>query len=811
MSGLLKDLRYALRHLRNSPGFTTVAVVTLALGIGANSVVFSVLNALFIRELAIPESGRVVTITPASFSYPDYESYRDQATIFESLAASFQFPVSSNVNSTRPPDHVYGLLVTGNFFTTLGIKPAIGRFFLPEEDRLLGPTPVVVLSYGLWQRRFAGDPGIAGRTIRLNDASCTVVGVVRKDFTGADFGLAPDYWAPMAMLPHLLLPRETATRLLTDRDEQGFELLGRLKPGVTREQALAQLNTIHRRLCDAAGKDGRRPLGLGSPGQAPSEMGLGALGVILMAVAGLVLLMACVNLANLLLARAAAHRKDLAVRMALGAGRSRVVRQAMAESLLLSFVGAGAAFVLSLWAARVLSGVNIPLPLPILLDFTPDSRVLAATAGIAILTSLLFELAPALSAGRLDISTVLKESSASPGVTGHRLRNFLVGSQVALCVVVLTTAGLFLRSLKNGSSMNLGFRPENILVVRMDPVAQGYSSERSTLFFWQLEKQASALPGGRAASVVAPLPLSLFHSPREFTLSGTSRTITANVHVVGSRYFQVMGIPLVRGFDFNDVPASSPPVAVISQSMARDLFPREDPLGRSIERTVGSEKKSYEIVGVAGDTKSATLGEGFQPVVYELMGQDFKELEGFSSFGGISLVVKTSGDPRAFVETVRQEVERLDPGMPIYGVETMEEQVGHGLVISRVCAIFLGAFGGLGLTLAAVGLYGVMSYLAASRTREIAIGMALGAPAGRMLATLSLEGLRVVGIGGALGWVASLLVGRLASSLLYGVGWRDPAAFVGAPVLLVFVAVVSVLLPAWRAVRVDPLVALRHE
>jgi predicted permease len=810
MSGLLHDFRYSLRQLRKLPGFTIVAVVTLALGIGANSVVFSALNALFLRELAVPKAERLVTIAPAAFSYPDYLTYRDQATVFESLAASFQFPASSNLNSSHPPEHLFGVLVTGNLFTTLGVRPIIGRAFLPEEDTLAAPKPVVVLSYGLWQRRFSGDPGVAGRTIRLNNANYTVVGVVGKEFTGIDFGLTPDYWLPMAMLPQML-PGETAAHLLTDRGEQGFELLGRLKPGIMRDQALAQVNAIHDRLRRAAGESGRQSLSFEAPGQVPGGMGFAALGSILMVIAGLVLLVACVNLSNLLLARAAARRKDVAVRMALGSGRWRVVRQLMVESLLLSFLGAGAAFVLSLWVARVLSHVNIPLPVPVVLDFTPDLRVLAATAGIAILTSLLFGLAPALSAARTEVNAFLKESGVFRRAMGHRFRNFLVGAQVALCIVVLSTAGLFVRSLEKASSTDLGFRPQDVLVMRMDPVAQGYSNEGSMLFFRRLEEQVSALPGGRSASVVAPLPLSIFNSPRRFALSGTTRSVIANVHVVGARYFEVMGIPLLKGPGFRTVPFSSPPVAVISQSTARNLFPGEDPLGRSIQGGFGSERTSYEIVGVAGDTKSATIGEQLQPVVYELMGQDSRELANFSSFGGISLVVKTFGDPRAFVPDALREVARVDPGMPVYGVETMEEQVGNGLVVSRVCAVFLGAFGGLGLALAAVGLYGVMSYAVASRTREIAIRMALGTSAGRMLATLSLQGLRAVGIGVALGWVASVLIGRLVATLLYGVSGTDPLAIGGAPILLVVVAAIAVLLPAWRVVRLDPMVALRYE
>jgi predicted permease len=807
-----QDIRYGGRQLKRNPGFTAVVVMTLALGIGANSAVFSVLNGLFLRGLPVPEPERLVSFSDTNFTWADYTAYRDQAQSFASLSASYAFPFTANLNSTRPPQHIYGTLVTGNFLATLGVRPALGRGFAPDEDQISSPKPVVMLSYQFWRRQFGGDPALLGRAIRLNNASYTVVGVMPSDLRTVDIGMAPDLWAPMAALPQLDLAEAQAHAFTTD--EEGFWIFGRLKPRVSVQEAQAEANAINDRLRQAAGKKEKRPVALATVGVLPGELGRMFLGVsaVVMVIAGLVLLIACVNVANLLLARGTSRRREIAIRLAIGAGRGRVIRQLMTGNLILSFLGAAGGLLLAWAATRAMASVRLPMDWPIILNFVPDLRVLLWTAGIAILTSLMFGLAPAARATRLDVNASLKDgNSASTGFAARWTRSGLVMVQVAVSVVVLVAATLFLRSLWNGFAIDLGFRPENLLIVRLDTTAQGYSRQRSALFFQQLDERLNRLPGVRSASLVAPLPLGIASSGSNISVLGTSRSIYANRHLVGPRYFETMGIPLLRGRDFHDVTASSPPVAVINRVMAEHLFPGENPIGQRVGWGFRSQRWVYEIAGVVGNTKSKTIGEELAPCLYELAAQNEKDLESFSSFGGLSLVVKTLGKPQALAPLVQQEVESLDPGMPVYGVETMEEQVGKSLVVARLAAWFLGAFGFLALTLAAVGLYGLMSYSVAARTREIAIRIALGASTERTLSMLARQGLSIVGVGLAAGLAASFAIGRLVSSLLYGVGSFDTPTFIAVPIVLVCVTCFAILLPARRATKVDPMVALRYE
>jgi predicted permease len=807
VESLWQDVRYGLRQLKRNPGFTVVVVLTLALGIGANSTVFSVLNGLFLRALPVPDPERLVTFSDTNFSWADYVTHRDQAKSFASLSTSYAFPFTANLNSTRPPQHIYGGLVTGNFLTTLQIRPVLGRGFLPDEDQLSSPKPVVILSYQFWRRQFGGDPEILGKAIRLNNASYTVVGVMPSELRTVDIGIAPDLWAPMATLPQLDITEAQAHPFTSD--EEGFWIFGRLKPRVSRQEAQAEVNVINERLRQAAGKKEKRPIALATAGVLPGEIGKMFLGVssVVMAIAGLVLLIACVNIANLLLARGTSRRREIAIRLAMGAGRRRIIRQLMIGNLILAFLGAAAGLFLAWAATQAVARVELPLNWPIVLNFAPDLRVLLVTVGIGVLTGLVFGLAPSARATRLDVNSSLKDSdTASTAFSSQWTRKVLIMVQVAVSVVVLVAAMLFLHSLWNGFSIDLGFRPENLLIATLDTTAQGYSKERSALFFRQLEERLSALPGVRSASVVAPLPLGIYSSGSQVSVPGTSRTVDANRHVVGPRFFETMEIPILRGRSFRDIPASSPPVAIINRVMAERLFPNEDPIGQHVHWW----NKVYEIAGVAGDAKSKTIGEAFKPCLYQLAAQNEADLALFSATG-ISLMVRTVGKPMAIAPVVQQEVERLDPTLPVYGVQTMEDQVGKSLVLARLAASFLGAFGFLALTLAAVGLYGLMSYTVAARTREIAVRMALGASVARTLSMLARQGLTMVGVGLAAGLAASLAVGRLVSSLLYGVGGFDPLTFIAVPIALVFVACIAVLVPARQAAKVDPMVALRHE
>jgi predicted permease len=809
---LWQDIRYAFRQLKWNPGFTAMVVITLALGIGANSTVFSILNGLFLRGLPVPEPERLVSFSDTNFSWADYVAYRDQSKSFAGLSASHALLFTANLNSTRPPLHIYGGLVTGNFLTTLQVQPVLGRGFLPDEDQISSPKPVVMLSYQFWRTRFGGDPAILGKAIRLNNATYTVVGVMPSGLRTVDIGVAPDLWAPMATLPQLDVTVAQFHPLTSGY--QGFWIFGRLKPGVSRQEAQAEANVIHDRLHPAVGKQIKRPVALATAGVLPGAFGKIFLGVssVVMGIAGLVLLIACVNIANLLLARGTSRRREIAIRLAMGAGRRRIIGQLMIGNLMLAFLGAAAGLFLALAATKAVARVELPLNWPIVLNFAPDLRVLLVTVGVAVLTSLVFGLAPAARGTSLDVNASLKDNDpASTAFTTQWTRKILVIIQVAVSVVVLVAAMLFLHSLRNGFSIDLGFRPENLLIVTLDTTAQGYSKERSALFFQQLEERVSNLPGVRSASIVAPLPLGISSSGGQIWVLGTSRNTYADLPMVGPRYFASMRIPLLSGRDFRDIAASSPPVAIINRAMAERLFPNEDPVGQRVGWEFGKERAAFEIIGVAGNTKSKTIGEPFRPCLYRLAAQNEKDVERLSSSSGVSLVIKTVGKPKALTAIVQQEVERLDPGLPVYGVETMEEQVGKSLVLARLAASFLGVFGFLALTLAAVGLYGLMSYSVAARTREIAIRMALGASVQRTLSMLARQGLSTVGVGLAAGLAAGLAVGRLVSSLLYGVSSLDPLTFIAVPIVLVFVACLAILVPARQAAKVDPLVALRYE
>jgi len=807
VESLWQDVRYGLRQLKRNPGFTTVVVITLALGIGANSTVFSVLNGLFLRALPVPEPERVVSFSDTNFSWADYVANRDQAKSFASLSASYAFPFTANLNSARPPQHIYGGLVTGNFLSTLQVKPILGRSFLPDEDQISSPKPVVILSYQFWRARFGGDSEILGKAIRLNNTSCTVIGVMPSDLRTVDIGIAPDLWAPMARLPQLDITEAQAHPFTSD--EEGFWIFGRLKPRVSRQEAQAEVNLIHDRLRQAAGKKEKRPVALTTAGVLPGALAEMFLGVsaALMVIAGLVLLMACVNIANLLLARGTSRRREIAIRLAMGAGRRRIIRQLMIGNLILAFLGAAGGLFLAWGATKAVAGAQLPLDWPIVLNFAPDARVLMVTLGIAVLTSLLFGLAPSARSTGLDVNSSLKDSdTATTAFAAQWTRKVLVIVQVAVSVVVLAAATLFLHSLWNGFSTDLGFRPENLLIATLDTTAQGYSKERSALFFQQLEERMSALPGVRSASIAAPLPLGIYSSGSPVSIPGTSRSVDANRHVVGPRFFETMGIPILKGRSFRDIPASSPQVAIINRVLAERLFHTQDPIGQRVRWW----NKDYEIAGVAGDAKSKTIGEALTPCLYQLAAQNAEDLASFSS-AGIFLVVRTAGEPKALAPVLEREVERLDPTLPVYGVETMEEQVGKDLVLARLAAVFLGVCGFLAVTLAAVGLYGLMSYSVAARTREIAIRMALGASVTRTLSMLTRQGLTTVGVGLAVGLAAGLAVGRLVSSLLYGVRGFDPLTFVAVPAVLLCVAGFAILMPARQAAKVDPMVALRHE
>ncbi|MGA3167971.1 MAG: ABC transporter permease [Terriglobia bacterium] len=820
METLWQDVRYAVRTLSKTPGFALIIIISIALGIGANATVFSIANGLLWGVLPVRSPGRLVAFAEGeTLSYPDFIDYRDQTTqVFEGGVCA-HFPlVPASIGGKGEPERIWGQLVSGNYFSVVGVTPTLGRGIVPDEDKVLGRDAVVVLSHSLWQRRFGSDPGILGRTVMLNGQKYTVVGVTPAGFTGTDRGFITEFFVPLAMTEQIM-PDLAKDQPRSKRDDQWVILNARLRPGVSRAQAAAAVNVVKKRIDDTYRKDQKehpRPITLDPAGGllAGSETPAASLMAVLMVVVGLVLLVACANVANLLLARATTRQREIAIRLAMGASRRRLVRQLLTESVLLSLSGAVLGFGLAAIAARAISRFELPLPFPIVFDFNVDLRVLAFTAALSILTGMLFGLAPALRATRPDLVAALKnESSVFGRIRGFGLRNSLVVVQVALSLVLLASAGLFLRSLQHASSIDIGMKPDNILLMAVDPKLHNYSPEKTRQFLSQLRERVSALPGVRSMSFVDTLPLSIGGSSYNFSAAGgkggTKQDVNADVYSVGAGYLETMGIPLLRGRDFS-LKTDDEHVAIINVTMARHAFGDEEPLGRQmmVASQMGADKISYTVIGVAADTKSRTLGETPQNCAYLFVEAAPEKV---FSFFGISLAVKTSANPQSLVRPLRAEIAALDPTMAVFNTETMQQHVDKSMLLPRISATLLGVFGLLGLTLAAIGLYGVMSYSVRRRTREIGIRMALGANPHSVLALILRQGLTLTGVGLGIGLALALALGRFTASLLYGISGTDRLTLIAVSAVLFLAALVASLVPAYRAAHVAPSTALRYE
>jgi predicted permease len=816
LEDLARDVRFAFRTLAKSPGFTAAIVISVALGIAANATVFSVANGLLWGVLPVRDPGRMVMFSEGeSFSYPDYTDYRDQtARVFEGVSAHVPF-MSASLGGVGEPERVWGQAVSGGYFPLLGINPVIGRFILPEEDQVIGRDAVVVLSYGLWKRRFGSDPGVLGRSVVLNDQRFTVVGVAPAGFYGTDHGLISDFWAPLAMT-EALMPDLTENQARTDRYTTWLILNARLKPRVSRAQAAAALNLVKKRIDDTYHQANRHgpPVTLQPAGGllAASETPALTLMAVLMVVVGLVLMVACANVANLLLARATVRHREVAIRLAIGASRGQLIRQMLTESILLALAGALVGFLLAALAARAISRFQLPLPLPIVFDFTVNWRVLAFTVGLSLLTALLFGLAPALRATRPDLVGALKNE---PAVYGRRVRfgtrNTLVVVQVALSLVLLASAGLFLRSLLNASSIDIGMKPDNILLMAFDPQQHKYPRQKTQQLLAALRQRVSALPGVRSVTFVDSLPLSIGGTENDFKQQGVRggqpQYVHTDVYDVGSGFFETLGIPLLRGRDFTR-DTGDEHALIVNETMAQRAFGNDDPLGRQMLAENFGEKTLYTIIGVARNSKSRTLGENAANCAYLFVEAAPEKV--FSLFG-ISIVVKTSMTPMALARPVRDEIAVVDPNMAVFNTETMREHVDKSLLLPRICATLLGVFGMVGLTLAVIGLYGLLSYSVRRRTQEIGIRMALGARPGSVLKMVLGQGLALTSVGLAIGLAIAVAVGRFAASLLYGISGTDHITLLTVPAVLFAAALVAIVLPARRAAKVDPVVALRNE
>jgi len=807
MYKLFQDLRYAVRSLKKKPAFTVIGILTLALGIGASTAIFTVVNSALLRGLPYKSPDKLYHLwenTPRKeypqreFSYPDYQDYQKN-TVFEGLAA---YSGGANILSgLGEPERVLSPVVSANFFSVLGVDPIIGRTFQDGEDNQNGPK-VTVLTYGLWQRRFGGDPNIVGKNLTISGDSYTVIGVLPASF---QFALRT---------ADLFLPYQPTQNQLTARYMHGTNLIGRLKTGVTEQQALAELNTIAGRI-EQEYKDSHTgttaqlvPLQEEIVGQVRPIL------FVLLAAVGFVLLIACANVASLLLTRALARQKEVAIRSALGASRWRVIRQLLTESILLSLAGGVAGLVVAYFGVPALVSV---LPqsqlnaMPFLKSLRIDFSILSFSFVLSFLTGLLFGLAPALQSTRLDLNEALKEGgrNASAG-SGQRLRSALVVSEIALAVVLLVGAGLMLKSLSNLLQVNVGFKTENLLTMTVvAPAAKYTDTNKLVSFNDQFTERVRAIPGVVSAGTVDLLPLNGGNTAR-FVIDGDpvpppGQETEANVRTVNDTYFQTLGVPLLAGrmFDQHDI-ANQPSVVIIGKTIADKLFAGRDPIGRKINYPSFGGPGSL-IVGVVGDVRITGLDEAIRPVLY------FPFRQGPSTFG--TLVVRTNADPSAVIGSVRTEIRNLESDVAIFNVRSMDRMISEtpASFMRRFPALLISIFAGVALLLASIGIYGVVSYSVSQQTHYIGVRIALGATPGNIVKMVLKQGLVLALLGVGLGVIASLALMRLLSTLLFNVTTYDLGTFSIVVGSLFAVALLACYLPARRATKVDPLVALRYE
>lgn len=820
MEQLWKDVRFALRTFVRSPAFTAAAALSLALGIGVNTAIFTLINTLFLNPLPVDRASELVAVYTVDaknssplgnllqVSFPNYEDYRDNNTVFTGLAA-YSFPLAVNMSIGETPEQLFVEMVTGNYFQVLGVRPARGQFFGPSDDRVPGAAPLIVLSHSAWQRRFGGSADVIGRTISLNGVPFTVVGVGPDGFHGVNSLFGPDGWVP-SMMYGQVLPAQFRT-WMTERRALVFSLAGRLKAGATIDQARANLVTVAKSLEQTYPEpnEGRsvslKPLTEATIFPGVREALLTGT-VVLMVIVGLVLLIACSNVANLLLARATARRQEIAVRLALGANRGRLVRQLMTESVLLGLVGGALGLLVAVWTRDLIWSTRPPFFAQNFVDPQLDARVLIFALAVSIATGVLFGLVPALASSRTDVVTAIKDQSRAAGRPRRRfgLGNVLIVGQVALSLVALITAALFLRSSQNASTIDPGFDTDHVAVMLVSPGQQGYDADHAQQFFQDVGARVGAMPGVRSASWAVNLPLFGGFSQSVFIEGHEQDKQMAGIltltDAVDVGYFETTGIPILEGRAFTDADrAGSVPVAVINDTMARKYWPNESAIGKRFRFYV--EKDYREIVGVAKTAKYVTLGEAPQAAAYFPLRQSRND--------AMVLYVRAAGDPASLLGPVQRVIREFDPNVPVQNAQRVSDVIDQSLWAVKLGAGLLGVFGILALSLACVGLYGVMAYSVGQRTQEIGLRMALGAGPGQVLGLVLRQGLTLVGAGVVLGVAGALGVSQLIGSLLFGSAY-DPMSFIGASVALVGVAAIASFLPARRASRVDPLVALRE-
>jgi predicted permease len=813
----LQDIRFGARMLRKNPGFAAVAVFTIALGIGANASIFSVFNSVVLHPLPLPESQRVVSMYQTlhgdlqvfceggcdMFGYPEYLEYRDRNQVFSGLAA-----YTPEIHATLDGDQrdIIGQLTTCNYFDVVGVKPVIGRGFSENECAAIGSGPVVVIADRIWRENFNSDPAIIGKVIRLNRTALTVIGIAAPDFHGTEL-VPANFWSPVTNHPTLLKRIEDPNLLQTTATWSWLSMLGRLKDGVSLPQARANLDVI------AAGIDSRIPnrksvltidtaTYFGGPEMHLVVIGIGA--VVLIAT-GLVLLIACANLANLMLARAAARSREVAVRLAVGASRGRLIRQLLTESLMIAILGGALGVAISTWTEEALVKTvvaQIPKGQAPVLNVIPDFRVFLYALALTLLTGFAFGLAPALQASKADVNVAMKQDAGIPEPRRAWMRGTLVGAQVAMCMVLLISAGLLLRGLHHAQTLDPGYDLAHHATVNYDMRSEGYSLSQAANLNRDLATRLRALPGVEGVTPVISAPLSGLHVIGQFGISGQTEKFQSEFNIVGQGFFSSLAIPLVRGREFSEADIKNGGVVILNEAASRQLWPGQDPIGKRVHATIPQDS-DLDVIGVAKDVDIAEAGNPHKPYLYmPAVAAQQADIR--------SMLVRTQGNARDLLESLRSAAKGVDPSMRI-DVGTLQGNLANQSADSRIVVVLAAALGGLGLLLAAIGIYGTVSYSVARRVREIGIRMTLGARGSDVLDVILRRAMRPVVIGAVIGMVACAGVAQVLRVMLYGVSPLDVIAYLSVAAFLFTVALLASYLPARRALSIDPLAAIRSE
>jgi putative ABC transport system permease protein len=835
MQNLWKDITFGLRMLAKSPGFTAIAVITLALGIGANTAIFSLMNQILLRQLPVKNPNELVILrapgpvtghvsddgdSTESFSYPMYKGLRDNNSVFTGILARYNF--SASVASKGQTDRATGELVSGNYFEVLGVQPAVGRVFTQDDDRVPLAQPVVVLSYPYWTRHFGGDPSVLNKVLLINNVEMTVVGVSQSGFFGVQVGTTPDIFVPLMMTQPMTSFGET----LNGWNDYWMKVLARRKPGISEQQAEAGINAVYRPLLEeqlpqiksAWNEDKRQKflnkkitLSSGAHGRTIVQRDSRGQIVTLFVMVALVLLIACTNVANLLLARGASRQREFAIRTALGATRGRMIRQLLAESLLCAFGGGVLGILLGTWLMRILTPIVVASAGVQGLTEKLDPSVLTFAIGVTVLCGIFFGLIPAWRVTRLGVSDVIKDqgSTSSASASHVGFRKVLVAGQVAFTMLLLAGAGLFMRSLWNLRNQDLGLKTENVITFSIEPSLNGYDTPRSIALFDQLRARLAALPGVRSVGTGDVPTLSGDNEGGNITVEGGPQLAEELQDVdqdgVSPGYFATLGIPLLSGREFTEADGTAAPkVAIASEAMVKRFLPGRNPLGAHFAFGGGKVKPDIEIVGVVKDVKQDHVSSAIQPYLYIPYAQRPK-------LTGMAFYVRSTQDPLLLGSTFEGVVRELDANLPVYDLKTMERVVEQDLFSARMVAVLSASFAGLAGLLAALGIYGVLAYVVLQRTREIGIRMALGAMAGQVRFLIVREVGFMVLIGVGVGVPLAYGLARFSESLLFGVHAGDSAVYLAGLGLIGLIALAACLLPARRATRIDPLVALRYQ